>query len=241
MIHSSQAIVLGTLKYGEGSLIGQLYTLEHGLVPMMIQGLKSKSALIRPSYLQPLSILRIEYYYKSNREIQRLKEARCEPVLHGLQQDLRKSSVAIFMAELLTKVTSQGEPDPQFFQQLADFIKRLDQSKSAIANWPVFFLVKLADWLGLGIAPYEEGQPMELDMAAGRFVQAGMSSGPSIDSTLSADLNIILQSTAYDLQQAQVSLLSRKELSLQLLRYLHLHLGGLSQLRSLKVLSQIWA
>ena len=74
MIASTRAIVLNTHKYGDTSLICNLFSKDYGKLNIISKGactLKNPNSAI----LQPMNYIEICYYYKSKRNIQFLKEA----------------------------------------------------------------------------------------------------------------------------------------------------------------------
>ena len=148
-LNKCNAIVLNTIKYSENSLILKCYTDLFGLQSYMINGLKSKSAVIKPSQIQALTLLEIEAYHAQNKGLQRIKEVKCYPTLYQLHYNIIKSSLALFISEILIKsIREENHPDANLFQFLSNTIQIIDLETGNLANFSCYFLIQLTKYLG---------------------------------------------------------------------------------------------
>ena len=95
-----RGIVLNTIKYGESSMVAHLLTDVAGRKSYMVQGIGKgsgrkggKGALFQPMFLVDLVALE-----SSHTQIDRIKEASLAMPLQSIPFDVRKSTVALFMA-----------------------------------------------------------------------------------------------------------------------------------------------
>ena len=103
MIISTKAVILSKLKYKDHDLIVRAYTASNGVVSFLVKGaFSSKKTKIKPAYFQPLSLLQLEIDYKNNRDLHYIKNVRLQQVYSTLHTDILKSTVVIFLAEILT-------------------------------------------------------------------------------------------------------------------------------------------
>jgi len=149
MYLTTEAIVLQLYPYKDNSAIVKLYTQQSGLISCWAASVHKKTSKTRASLLQPLSLIKAEISHKENNNLVQLKEA--EQTIHtpGIALNIEKSSIAIFLAELLLNVLKESSHDEWLFTFIKDSILLLDATKEKCANFHLLFLVRLADHLGL--------------------------------------------------------------------------------------------
>ena len=103
MVVSTKAIVISKIKYNDSDLIVKCYTASLGIRSYMVRNvLKSKKGKIRPAYFQLLSLLQIEADHKDSRSLNYLKEVRLYKPYDSLHTNIFKSTVLLFLSEILT-------------------------------------------------------------------------------------------------------------------------------------------
>lgn len=150
MLVSGRGVVLSSIRYGESSVICKIYTAQNGTLSFMVNGVYRKKATLSKGMLQPLSLLDIEYYYRENKSLQRIKEARCRPVLNAVQTNVVKSSIALFAAEVLSQILQTEEPEYSVFEAIEQFVSELEKREEALAWMPLELLVNMSFVLGFG-------------------------------------------------------------------------------------------
>jgi len=121
---STAAVVLGTIKYGDNSLITNCYTLEHGLQSYLLKGVLSKGKKpFSKSLFEPLTLLDLQAPKNKEGKIGYIKEAALLHPYFSIPFDLRKKALVFFLAEVLQQVIrEEQQPNPHLFNF---FIKRL--------------------------------------------------------------------------------------------------------------------
>ncbi|MCB0737421.1 MAG: DNA repair protein RecO [Bacteroidetes bacterium] len=228
MLHQSKGIVLSAIKYGDSGFIVKILTQEHGLTAFLVQGVYGKRANIKPAALQPLTLIDAVYYFKDNRQIQRLKELKCQPVLVSTQSNVLKSALAIFCAEVALKALQNQERDQQNFDFLYQSILALEKAEGQLGQFAVDFLLNFSKPLGFfpqnGVGAHfylDQGVFSNVFLAGNRMV-------------LSESLSQALKNAMFQQQIANGQ--QRRELLDVLLLYYELHLEGFGMLKSLAVL-----
>ena len=143
MIQKSRAIVLHHLKYSETSIIVTLYTELFGRQSYIINGIRSSKSKSKTGLLQALFLLDIEAYHKVGRDVQRMKEFKLAEVYQSIPFDISTSTISLFIAELLSKVLRNEEPDPSVFDFIYDSLLYLDSMESGASNFHLWFLIKM--------------------------------------------------------------------------------------------------
>ena len=91
----------------------------------------------------------ILYFITGNRaSIQVLKEFSVSYSPADIYADVKKSCIAVFLAEILTTVLKEETPNFELFDFIEDSIKYLDRCESGYANFHIAFLIGLSSFLG---------------------------------------------------------------------------------------------
>lgn len=147
--YKGRGIVLHTLKYGDKSLIVYLLTDVGGRQSFMVQGIRSShSHGSKAGLFQPLFTVEFEGLCSSKMQMHRFKEVHSGQVLRSIPFDIRKSTVALFMAEVLYRLVKESEPNPMLFEFVWSSIGALDELQEGVANFHLWFLTKLSALLG---------------------------------------------------------------------------------------------
>nr|MBC8458136.1 DNA repair protein RecO [Deltaproteobacteria bacterium] len=101
MLYKTRGIVLHSVKYSESSLIVKVYTEIFGLQSYLLKGIRSQKAKTKPALFQSLSLLDMVVYHKEKSSLHPVKEVRLAAPTHSISSDIRKSSIALFLAELI--------------------------------------------------------------------------------------------------------------------------------------------
>jgi len=148
MLQKTRAIVLKTVKYSDNSVIATIYSKDLGKIPIIIKSLHSKKSNTKINYLQPFFIIDIELYYKQNRNIQKAKEIKPAYNFKTLPFDIIKSSLAIFLSEIIYKAIKEEEENEHLFYFIEKTIQFIDVNYMNISNLHLFFLLRLTKYLG---------------------------------------------------------------------------------------------
>src|ERR1700749_5171032 len=126
MLHKTRGIVFKTTDYGETSVIVQIFTEKFGLQSYIINAVKKPRAKIPRNMLQPLHLLDMVVYHKNTGNVQRIKELKHAPPLQTIPYDVIKSSLAIFLNDVLYKAVRAQSADENLFGFVFSAIEWLD-------------------------------------------------------------------------------------------------------------------
>jgi DNA repair protein RecO (recombination protein O) len=240
VITQSKAIVLHQLKYSETSVIATLYTEVFGRQSYIINGIRSSKSKQKTGLLQPLFLLEIEAYHRSGREIQRLKEFRLEQVYQTIPFDVVKSSIAMFLSEIMNKIIRNEESDTELFRFIHESLLYFDSMKQGASNFHLWFLVNLLRILGLQPQNNFSSTYQWFDLKNGKFLISKpiYPNTPNLeDSSLFAEL-FSLDPEA--MNTFAISGAQRSRLLEFLLEYFTIHFETFGKINSLKVLGEIF-
>ncbi|MFD0964560.1 DNA repair protein RecO [Pseudofulvibacter geojedonensis] len=149
MLVNTTGIVLGKIKYQEHSLIVNCYTKEYGLQSYILHHiLRKKKGKINPAYFLALSQLELKATHKKNQSIHKINDVRLLHTYTSLHTNVYKSSVALFLAEVLQSVLKEEEENSNLYNFLETSLLWYDLNEFN-ANFHILFLLKLSQHLGL--------------------------------------------------------------------------------------------
>jgi DNA repair protein RecO (recombination protein O) len=158
MLEKTQGIVLGFTKYSETSIICRIFTKKFGLNSYIINGVrqKSKTSARKMALYQPLTILDLVIYYKENKGLLRISDSSIEHSYRSLPFEPKKSSIALFLTEILRKALQEEGANEELFDFLLKSMIFLDDVETEYENFHIQFLLKLIPFLGFGADSAEE-------------------------------------------------------------------------------------
>lgn len=168
----TQALVIGTTKYGEADLIAHCFLLDGGRQSFLLKGLfkKAKSSM-RPAHFQPLMQLELTPSPKRGDGLGFIKSVNVDYVYQTLYINPIKQSLLFFLSEFLQKVIPHTqESDVDLFQYLVASLQWLDLHEN-VGHFHLFFMMKITRYLGF----YPDVSSMEcpyFDLYLGQFKAA---------------------------------------------------------------------
>jgi DNA repair protein RecO (recombination protein O) len=240
MLFKCKAIVIKTIDYSENSVVLKCFTDTHGVQSYMVNGVRSKKGSIKPSHLLPLSLLELEAYHQQQKNLQRIKELKCSPQLQSLHFDMVKSSVGIFIAEVVNKVLREdNQPDPPLFSFMYHTIQLLDLEGDKVNNFPLFFLLQLTRYLGFHPKGLYGLETNGFDFREGIFEPYNARNPYQLTPSLSEKMSMLLQSNSLTYKDVSMNYADRTALLEHTIDYYREHITGFLDLKSHKVLAEV--
>ena len=237
----TRAIVFRTVKYGETSLIVDLFTEEKGLHTFILSGVRSPKSRFSPGLLQPMSVIEVVTYFGENHSMHRIKEVAASLIFQHIPFELRKGSVALFLAEICRKTVRETEPDPILFDFLVKTLDFLDKTDRPVANIHLHFLLELASLLGfLPGGEASESTPF-FDLQEGVFCELRPPHPFFLDKNESSAVHQLLGKTLENCHETAIDRPLRKSLLGHLLQFYKLHLDQFGEVHTPEVLEMVLA
>lgn len=237
MLHKTRGIVFKTTDYGESSVIVQIFTEKFGLQSYIINGVKKPRAKISRNMLQPLHLLDLVVYHKSTGQVQRISELRNSPVLQSIPYDVIKSSIALFLNEVLYKAVKQQSADENLFDFIFNAIEWLDNQTEGLANFHLLFLTKLTRYLGF--YPDQAASADYFDMKNGVFSKYKPEGFYYLSPPHTQNFYMLLQCSFEHVGQLKFSNDERRYLVQKLLEYYSLHIESFGNIHSHEILEEV--
>jgi DNA repair protein RecO (recombination protein O) len=227
MLYKTKGVVLGFLKYKESSIITKIYTQQFGLQSYIENGVRSSKGKNKIALFQPNTLLDLVVYHDQKKEIHRIAEIKCFKPYQSIPYEIRKSSVAIFINEVLNKSLKEHAENQPLFQFLVDTLSFLDENHAGIENFHLYFLLHYCFYLGFAPENANEILSQLFDLSIHIPIDASIAS--LIDTLIRANFGAPLPMSRSERQQI---------LSIILMFY-KVHIENFGEIRSLAVLKEV--
>jgi DNA repair protein RecO (recombination protein O) len=225
MLHKTKGIVISFVKYKETSIIVKIYTEVFGIQTYIENGVRSSKGKNKIALFQPLTLLDLVVYHDTKKEINRISEIKCHYAYNSLTIDIKKSSLGIFVNEVLNNSLKEHSENLALFNFLENALKYLDQHSEQIENFHLYFLINYCFYLGFG--------PDNEDDVVNQLQEHAV--------PVNADEKKLIKDLIN--QDFGGKLLINKPLRLKLLEllltYYRIHVEGFGNLRSMSVLKEV--
>lgn len=148
MLHKTKGIVIGYIPYRESSIIVKLYTENFGIQSYIENGVRSAKGKNKIALFQPMTLLDLVVYHNDKKDLHRISEIKCTSPLVSIPYDIKKSSVAIFLNEVLNKTLKEHIDNESMFFFLYQAILTLDAMEKGVDSFHLIFLAKYSIYLG---------------------------------------------------------------------------------------------
>lgn len=237
MIHSSDAIAIHHIRYGDNAAVVHLFSREVGYAPFMVRGVHSKKGSKR-QLLQPLSLVEVGFRHREDRDMQTATSLRRSAPTSQIQSDIVKTSIALFLGEFLYRTLQAHYQNTALFDYLWQAILELERAQHP-ANFHLKILIDLAGFYG--IAPHGTAtQAPYLDLEHGRYLAHPPAhayvAGPEETALLSqlSGMNFV------ECQALNADRQLRNALLDKLIEYFAMRLPGVNALNSRDVLETVF-
>lgn len=237
MLVKTKAIVISSLKYQEKSLIVKCFTQSDGLKSYFVQSAYSgKKSNQKIAYFQPLTILEIEAHHKNKGTLEHFKEIKLATAYQSINTDIVKSTIVIFLSEVLHHSIQEEEKNEDLFTFLETALIWLDTNEET-SNFHLILLLEMTKFLGF----YPNNTETDFkffEMTEGNF---SSSQGISCLSEYETFLLKKLIQLKFDANQKIFVGIERQILLKIVLDYYSIHLDGFKKPKSIDVLKEVFS
>ena len=233
----TKAIVLSSVKFQEKSLIVKCFTQSHGLKSYFVRdAFSSRKSNQKIAYFQPLTILEIEAVHKNKGSLENFKEIKIATPFHSIHTDIFKSTIVMFISEILHHSIHEEEKNESLFIFLETALHWLD-THDEIANFHLILMLEATKYLGF----YPDISDMDLkyfDINEGLFMPFH-----ALSSLSEHESNLLkkLINLKFDNDQKIFHVIERQLLLKFLIDYYSFHLDGFKKPKSVDVLKEVFS
>ena len=233
----TRAIVISSLKFQEKSLIVKCFTLSDGLKSYFVRdAFSSRKSNQKIAYFQPLTILEIDAIHKNKGTLENFKELKIAQPFHTIHSNVFKSTIVMFVAEILHHSIHEEEKNEPLFTFLETALNWLD-NHNEIANFHLILMVEISKYFGF-YPDVSESDLKYFELNEGIFTHfQGINCLSEHETNLFKKL-IVLK---FDNNQKTFHVIERQLLLKILIDYYTIHLDGFRKPRSLEVLKEVFS
>lgn len=236
MLIKTKAIVISSVKYNDKSLIVKCLTREEGVQTYFIHnaftGRNNKQKKI---FFQPLNQIEIEANHNLKKNLHRIKEVKIYYPYHSVYLDITKSSIVLFLSEILHYTIKEHWKDEQLFDYLETAMQWFD-THDEVYNFHLILLLQLTKFLGF----YPQDNHVEnkfFNISEGVFSETSTLYSLSEDESLLLkkllDLNIYTTEKLFSSHQRRILLKI-------IIDYYSFNIENSKKIKSIDVLTQIF-
>ena len=150
MLYKTRGIVLNFIKYRETSIVTRIYTEDFGLQSYIVNSVRgsNRKGKSKISFFQPLTLLDLVVYYKKTAGLTRISDIHCASPYQHIPYNVIKSSIALFITEVLNKSLKEEEGNAELFAFIQQSLLVFDQMEVGFENFHLQFMLKLSRYLG---------------------------------------------------------------------------------------------
>lgn len=231
MIRTFNGIVLKSIKYGETSMISEVYTREHGLKKFIAGSVRKAKSRMSPGLFQPMSLVQMVAYEKPGKDLNRVKDISPLHLYRHMPMEINRTAVGLFITEVVRYTIRTDESNPELFDFLLDVFRFLDETDRSIANLPLSFLVLYSGWMGFEPENNYSEEKSVFDLQEGRFnvVSTGLQ---QIEAPLSSLFSQLLASDMESSADIKIKRKDRQQLLQSLLDYYYIHIDYMKKVQT---------
>ena len=239
MLVKTSGIVLRNLKYGESSLIVDIFSRDLGLQSYLVNGARKPRAAMAASLFQVMNQLDLVVYHHDKSSLKRVKEVTPMKVYERISVDIRRSSIGVFLVEIIRSSLPHTEASEELFDYLSEMFVMLDEPRRDL---PVFALRVMLDLTRyLGFQPGEQHDPAEVyfDLQEGNYVSRIPDHAYYLNPDVTRLLAPLREPLGFDDMPQGMTGSLRNALMDGLILYYQLHLDQFREPRSRAILHEV--
>lgn len=238
MLSKTRGIIFHVTPYAEKNLIVKIYTEFFGLQSYITYS-RSKRSKIKPAFFQPLSLVDLVVEQKSTAKLQKIREISIDLPFHSIPFDTLKSSIVLFLNEVLYKSIKEEEANTKLFHFICYSLKILDVQTDHIQNFHLLFMIQLSKLLGFYPQGLFTNETPFFNLSEGNFEKQSPAHSHFLDPVLSKIFSSFLSINYENLKEITISNTIRKQLLEKVIEYFALHISSFRNIKSHEVLSTV--
>ena len=241
MLTKTRAIVLHTLKFGEASMIVDMFTEQHGRLSFMVRIPKTSKARVKKQFFQPMTILDMAFDYRQRANLQHIRDIRLAVPFSTIPFDAVKLSLSLFLAEFLYYCTRDEQQNAPLYQYIENSMAWLDTAGQAYANFHLVFMMHLSRFIGFypNLEGYVTGCYFDLRNAS--FTNEVPLHHDFVHPEEASRINTLMRMGYESMHLFQMNRNERNRITELIIHYYRLHIPQMPLLHSLPILQELFA
>ena len=240
MLTKSKAIVLHTLKYGDASMIVEMFTESLGRQSFVVRIPKSSKARVKKQFFQPLTVLDLEFDYRQRAQLQHIRDIRLAVPFSSIPFDPVKLSLSLFLAEFLYYTTRDEQQNAPLYQYIENSIVWLDTANSAFANFHLVFMMHLSRFIGFYPNLEDAADGCFFDLRNASFTETAPLHPDFVQPAEAERINTLMRMGYESMHLFKMNRAERNRITELIVHYYRLHIPQMPEPRSLAVLQELF-
>jgi DNA repair protein RecO (recombination protein O) len=183
--------------------------------------------------------LEFEGLTSTKMDMHRFGEVHAGLVLQSIPFDVKKSTIALFMAEVLHRLVKESEANEMLFDFVWGSVEALDAATEGVANFHLWFLSHLCRFLGF--SPGNEYMPEAwFNIAEGHFTRECPPREYRISQEYALILRDMLECDVRYLAEVGLNRHQRVDFLSALMAYYSYHLDTINSVQSIRILQELF-
>ncbi len=236
MLVDRTGIICKTVKYGESSLILDIFSADVGMRSYICGGVRKKNSN-KAAMLRVMNLVDIVCYDKATAKasLSRIKEVKYNKIYSHIPFDVVRGTVGMFLIEVTRKAIVQIDDPDQTYDFVYERFNELDSEAVVLRDFHIRYLIDLAREIGFEMQNNWSAIDSRFSLREGQFIRDSQQHRDTLDTDLSEILSQYLAG-----QQPQSTKEQRRQLITKLVDYYRFHVVGFTEVRSLEVLYNLY-
>lgn len=239
MLYSTRGIIFHTVPYSDNRVIAKIYTREFGLLSFIVSISRSKSGKIKSPLLLPLTQVDLRIEKKEKSHLHSVRDITLAiPYIH-LHSDILKTTIALFVAEVLYKSVREEEKNEAMFTYISSSLLALDVAHDGVANFHLLFMMNLTRYLGFYPNDNDAGPNAVFDLVNGTYISGVPTHFNYLDKEESQLFSAVSRATFENMDDLVLNGERRKKILNTLIRYFELHVPAMQKIQGHELLGAV--
>ena len=236
MLVNRTGIICKTVKYGESSLILDIFSADVGMRSYICGGVRKKNSN-KAAMLRVMNLVDIVCYDKSSTKptLSRIKEAKFSKIYSRIPFDVVRGTVGMFLIEVSRKAIVQTDEADRIYDFVSARFNELDSEQVVLRDFHIRYLIDLTKVIGFELRNNWSGTTSRFSLPDGQFI----ADSQHHRDTLSIDLSELLSQYLAGRQPTSTKE-QRRQLITRLVDYYRFHVDGFTEVKSLEVLYNLY-
>lgn len=240
MTEKFTGIVLDITRHNDKHNIVTVYSRSRGRIVFLSPCGSGKAGKLRQSRLQPLSVIEGDIRFSQTAELQKLGAFTLHEVWADIYFHPLKQMIVLFLSEFLNRLLKASMPDEGMWDYIVSSLRLFDAMRRGIIDFHIAFMASLLPFAGIqpDASQYEEG--MYFDMRAGVFTDRQPPHHDFLAGNEARFAALITRVNFLNIKALRLTVEMRRRILTLLLAYYSIHYPGISNLKSLEVIRDIF-
>lgn len=234
---TQKAIFLWKIRFKESGFMVKVLSEKGALETFVFRGTKgAKKGML--AQLFPLNEIEIDTYKSPKSSLAIIKNVKTLKPRMGIRSEMQQTAVAFFLAEVIAKSLKENDAHPQLFEFVSSSVDLFE--KRYQPNFHLVFLLRFTRYIGIEpTVTFDDHKTSFFDLSEGQFTILRPVHLNYLEVADSKRLKLLIED---GFNFSVVLSKSERATALEnIIRYYSLHIEGISSLKSLSVLKELFA